>query len=209
MKQGARFLFRPGTFFNQLQWSSHHWLILLAFTIIASVETHVGKSHVYYQVFADILVGKWGIPWNTALWLVTSLKIVVLLAGVFLLSSVVWVIGNLFGRHTSKRVLFRRLAVVFTVLLSAYTLSNLGSLSETLPLVASFLYVWSAALGFFAVREQFALTSPEALVLSVFAWLMVVSSWHFSRHAMEDIARVHLNETAAARPALTTHSRIR
>lgn len=189
MRQGTRFLFRPGTFFNQLQFSSHHWFILLAFAVVASLETHVGRSHVYYQIFANLLVAKYQIPWSTALWIVTSVKLVVFLFGAFVLSTAVWLVGSLFGRRTSKRVLFRRLSIVFTVLMSAYTISHLTSYHPSMPLISSFLYGWGALLGFFAIREQFALTTAKSLVLSVFGWLMVLSSWHYSREAMERYAR--------------------
>lgn len=199
MKQGIRLLVKPGTFFNQLQWSTHHWFILIAFLMIASIETHVGKSHLSYQVFADVMSARFAISWNEAIWVVTSLKLAFMLAGSFLLASFIWMVGNIFGRRTSKRVLFRRLSVVFTVLLAGYTLEHLSATHPDLGFVAMALYVWGSALGYFALKEQFALNHLETAVLGAFAMLVVVSSWHFANHAMESAAKIQSNELAAVK----------
>lgn len=201
MRQGIRLLVKPGTFFNQLQWSTHHWFILISFLMIASIETHVGKQHYFYQVFADVVSARFGISWAQAIWVVTSLKLAFMLAGSFLLASFIWMVGNIFGRRTSKRVLFRRLSVVFTVLLAGYTLEHLGTTHPDLNLVALALYGWGAALGYFALREQFALNHLETAVLGAFAMLTVVSSWHFANHAMETAARAQMG-SLAKRPAI-------
>lgn len=196
MKQGVRLLVKPGTFFNQLQFSTHHWIILVAFMILASVETHLGKQHYFYQVFADAAVAKFGISWSQAIWLVTSLKLAFMLVATFGLATFIWLVGNIFGRRTSKRVLFRRLAVVFTVMLAGYTTQHLAGSSETYGLLSLGFYAWGLILGFFAIREQFALNYVEALVLGTFALLVVVSSWHFSNHVMETAARTQILELA-------------
>ncbi len=125
MKQGLRIFVKPGTFFNQLQWSSHHWLIMVAFLGIAAIETQVGRSHALYHNYALLLTGRLGLSLDAALWTITFAKLITMVVGAFAMSSVIWVIGSLFGRRTSRRVLFRRLSVVFTVLLGAYTAQHL------------------------------------------------------------------------------------
>ena len=200
MKQGVRLLVKPGTFCNQLQRSTHHWIILIAFMIVASLETHLGQQHYFYQIFADVLSARFGITWNQAIWAVTSLKLAFMLAGSFILASFIWVVGNLFGRRTSKRVLFRRLAVVFTVLLAAYTAQHAGLNNEPYALLSMGLYAWGLILGYFAIREQFALNHLETVVLGLFALLVVVSSFHFSNHVMETAARTQILEVAKRPP---------
>ncbi len=208
VKQGVRLLIKPGTFFNQLQWSTHHWIILIAFMIVASLETHLGKSHYFYQVFADSLTSRTGMSWNQAIWLVTSIKLAVMVAGSFVLASFVWLVGNMFGRRTSKRVLFRRLAVVFTVLLAGYTLQHVAKTDENLQLFAYGLYIWGLILGYFAIREQFNLNHLETMVLGIFALLAVTSSWHYANHFMERAARQELVQLVK-KQAPAIHNRFR
>jgi len=203
VKQGVRLLVKPGTFFNQLQFSTHHWIILIAFMVIASLETHLGRQHYFYQIFADQVSANFGLTWNQAIWVVTSIKLAFMLVGSFALASFIWIVGNLFGRRTSKRVLFRRLSVVFTVFLGAYTAQHLALGNENFTLMAMGLYAWGLILGYFAIREQFALNHLETLVLGLFALLVVVSSWHFSNHAMEMAARTQIQEIAVKKPAPT------
>lgn len=195
-----RLFVKPGTFFNQLQWSTHHWIILIGFMIIASLETHIGKSHYYYQVFADVLSARTGLGWNQAIWVVTSIKMAIMIAGSFVLASFIWLVGNLFGRRTSKRVLFRRLAVVFTVLLAGYTLQHAPDTTQLAELGSYGLYLWGLVLGYFAIREQFALNHLETLVLGSFAFLVVTTSWHYANHFMESAARAEM-QSLAKRPA--------
>ncbi len=204
MKQGMRFLVRPGTFFNQLQWSTHHWIILLSFLVIAAIETHVGRQQAFYQVFADLVVERTGMSWDFSMWLVTVAKLTVMLCGAFSVASAVWFVGNLFGRRTSKRVLFRRLAVVFTVLLAAYTAQHLVDPIPFFVMAAPVLYAWALILAYFAIREQFALNHVETLVMGLFALLLVSSSWHVSNHVMETAARQALVELAKK---TSTHNR--
>ena len=203
MKQGIRFFVRPGTFINQLQWSTHHWVILTSFLIISAIETHVGRSHAYYQVFADYLSLRAGIGWDFSLWIVTFLKLSFMLVGTFVLASCIWFVGNLFGRRTSKRVLFRRLAIVVTVLLGAYTAQHFVEPFPILAIASPALYLWALVLAYFALREQFALNHVETLVMGLFALLLVSSSWHFVNHVMESAARgalVELAKKPGARP---------
>ena len=61
MKQAGRFFLRPNVFFNQLQWSSSHWFILVAFFLISAVETHVGKYSDLYLHFTHLLQTKYGL----------------------------------------------------------------------------------------------------------------------------------------------------
>ena len=208
MKQLFRFLFRPGTFFGQLQWSTHHWLILLAFLGMASVETHVGRQHLYYQVFADMVSARTGLSWEMSVWLVTFAKLVAFLAGAFALSSVLWVIGNLFGRRTSKRVLFRRMAIVFTVLLTAYTSHFFSPVYPIMEVLSWAFYVWGALLSFYAVKEQFALGSLEALVMSALAFLLISSAWQYSGRVMESAARARWQDLARGAHGTPPFSRV-
>ncbi len=192
MRQGLRFFIRPGTFINQLQWSSHHWFILLGFLIISAIESHVGRNQFYYDLYTTLVSRRLGITWDQALWLVTALKLGAMLVGSLFIAAAVWVAGNLFGRRTSHRVLFRRLAVVFTVLLAGYTVQQSGLTHPAIPFVTIALYFWGAVFGYFALREQFALSHLEALALGLFALLLLSTTWHYSNHFMRDFAKSQL-----------------
>ena len=194
MKQGLRLVVRPGAFFNQLQWSTHHWLIMLAFLVIASIETHVGRQHLYFQVYAEMLTARFGLSYNMAIWVVTSVKMALMVAGTFALATAIWIVGNIFGRRTSKRVLFRRMAVVFTVLLAGYTANHLVNVYPVASIASIALYLWGVVLGYFAIREQFALNHVETIVIGAFALLMVSTSWHYSNQYMETTAKRHMVE---------------
>lgn len=207
MNQGMRFLVRPGTFINQLQWSTHHWLILFLFLTIAAVETHIGPNQGHYQIFAQYFSAKFRIPYEWGMWVVTFLKLSAFLMGSLMITSFLWFVGNLFGRHTSKRVLFRRLTIVFTVLLGGYTLLNWAGASPDLIYVAYALFGWGSLLGYFALREQFALSHMETLVLSLFGFLLISSSWYYSNQLMASHAR-QLNREMANKSS-GYHLRIR
>ena len=188
MKQGFRFFLRPWTFFNQLQWSTHHWFILLGFLVIAAVETQVGKHHRLYITLAGLLQHRFGIGLDFALWMVTAVKLFCLLAGAYFVSHLVWLVGNMVGTKNSKRVLFRRLAVVFTVLLAGYTAQYFAPTFPIASFVSVVLFIWGLGLGYFAIREQFGLSNLETLVVGFFALLLISSSWHYSNHFMASVA---------------------
>jgi hypothetical protein len=63
------------------------------------------------------------------------------------------------------------------------------------------LYVWGLVLGYFALREQFELNHLETVVLGLFALLLVTSSWHFSNHVLERVARETVRPTNHTEPA--------
>ena len=194
MKQGMRILVSPGAFFNQLQWSRHHWFNLLAFLFVSAVEAHVGRQHALYQVYATFLSQNIGLNFDIALWLVVASKLFFMLAGSLIAATSIWFVGNMVGEKNSRRVLFRRLSVVFTVLLTAYTAHHLENLYEWMGTLSIFLYFWSALLGYFAIREQFLLTHIETAFVGGFAVLLVLSSWHLSNRFFETTAKKTLQE---------------
>lgn len=202
MRQGMRLLTKPATFFNQLQWSTHHWIILVAFLGLATIETQVGRNQALYQAWALLLERRLGLSLDAALWVVTAFRLAILIAGSVAVSTVIWFVGHLFGRRTSKRVLFRRLAVVFTVLLAGYTASHLTGAYPALAFVSLVMYLWGLVLGYFAIREQFALNHLETVVVGLFALLLVSSSWHFSNHVIEKAARGQVAVKATPGPVV-------
>lgn len=189
MKQGLRIFVRPGTFFNQLQWSSQHWILLTTFLGVATVETLFGKHKPLYYEFAASLGHTLGLGFTQALWLILFGKLCGLLFGAYLIISFIWFVGNLLGERNSKRVLFRRLAVVFTVFLLAYTAQHLSITWPLLSFASLCLYLWGLVLGYYAIREQFGLNTVETVVVAAFALLLVTSSLHFSSHLVEQLAQ--------------------
>jgi len=195
VRQGFRLLARPGEFFNQLQWSTRHWVILSAFLGLAAIEAHVGRQQELYRAFATLLQSRAGLGLDTALWIVTAIRLATLVAGAWAVSSVIWLVGNFFGRRTSHRVLFRRLAVVFTVFLAGYTAQHFADAIPALAVVQIAMYLWAVVLGYFAIREQFALNHLETVVVGLFAVLLVTSTWHFTNHVAESAARTEMART--------------
>jgi hypothetical protein len=192
VKQGIRFILKPKTFFNQLQWSRNHWLILVSFLVLATVETQVGRHSHVYEAYAFYLQNRFGFSLNFALWLLMAAKLVFMLAGSFAIATVVWVVGSVVGQKNSKRVLYRRLAVVFTVVLAGFTANHLADRYNALNLVALALYLWGLVLGYIAIREQFDLGHLETSIVAIFAILMVTTTWHFSNHVFEATVRDQL-----------------
>ncbi|MEZ4750621.1 MAG: hypothetical protein R3B54_08330 [Bdellovibrionota bacterium] len=107
-------------------------------------------------------------------------------------------VGNVIGKKGSKRVLLRRLAIVFTVFLAAASVQNLSFSQPWFILLSAALYVWATVLGFYAIREQFSLNSLETAIVSVLAALVVSASLHVTDHAAKLVAGVESD-----RPAIT------
>ena len=210
MKQGARLFLKPQEFFNQLQWSTHHWLILLTFLVVSGVEAHLGTQSALYRWLAQSLTTQTGISLELTLWLVVSAKLAVILTASYLSAYFIWIIGSIIGEKNSQRVLFRRLAVVFTVTLAAYTSQYLRPLYPWMETLSFFLYTWGLLLGYFAIREQFALSHFETSVVGVFAIVLITFSWIGTNRLMLEAANKYDQEIAKiskARP--TSNSQLR
>jgi len=185
VKQGIRLLAKPGAFFNQMQWSTHHWVILTTYLGFAWAETTAGRHLPLYRMVAQFLERTFGLSEDVSLWIVIAAKLSLLAAGTVGITTLVWFIGTLFGRSTSQRVLFRRLAIVFSVFLAGYTAHHLGNVYPMMAFASLTLFLWGLLLGYFAIREQFSLTHLESVVVGVFAMLVVVTGWHFSVQTLE------------------------
>lgn len=188
MKQTFRLLVRPGQFINQLQWSTHHGLLILAFALVALVETQVGRQQALFQALADAVEHSTGLSplWSTGI--VAAARLVLLLTGAFLVAQLAWFVGNFFGRRSSRRVLFRRLSVVFTVLLAGYVAQQLMGADPRWVFVVIGAYLWSAILAYYAFREQFALSHIETMVVGALCLLAIATGWHYSRQATDFLA---------------------
>ena len=181
---------------NQLQWSRHHWFILLAFLMITGIEAHVGKQQGLYSAYAQILSTQLGLSWDLGLWIVVCAKLALVLFGAMVVASAVWFVGNFLGVNSSQRVLFRRLSVVFTLAMAAYTATHLISLYPWMETASLFLNMWAVLLGYFAIREQFELNHLETAFVGVFTALMVLCSWHYSNRVFEKSAQQYLTQLA-------------
>ncbi len=196
MKQGIRLFTKPATFMNQLQWSTHHWLILTSFLALATVETLLGRSRAFYSEVATMLQTTLGLSENLSYGALIGGKLALMVGGAYLVSLVVWFAGSLFGKQTSQRVLFRRLAIVFTFLLSGYLLQNAFTQYPLLFAAGYFFYLWGLVLGYFSIREHFGLNTVESMAVGMFALLLVSSAWHYSTHFFDSYVKVQWAETA-------------
>lgn len=208
MKQGIRFVTKPGQFFNQLQWSSNHWWIIAAFFALATVETQIGRHHHLYSAFASVLTAKFGLNHTLSLWMIMATRLAMLLLGAVLISTLIYLVGAVIGRANSRRVLFRRLAVVFTVFLAGLTANHFGAEFEWARWVSWALCGWSLFLGYIAIRAQFELSHLETVMVSLFALLLVSTTWQFSNRAFETAVTAQMHELAA-KPAKTPLHRVR
>jgi hypothetical protein len=127
----------------------------------------------------------------------------------YLSAFFIWIIGSLIGERNSQRVLFRRLAIVFTVLLSAYTAQHLKPLYPWMETVSFFLYTWGLLLGYFAIREQFNLSHFETSVVGVFAIILVIASWMGTNRLMIEAANRYQSELAKVNSIKATKQNIR
>ncbi len=184
LKQGIRFIVKPQTFFNQLQWSRNHWMIMLSFLGLALVETQVGRQHQLYSAFASFLQYQWGVSSAVAVWVVMAARLSFMLVGAMAISSIIYLVGSLIGQSNSRRVLFRRLAVVFTVFLAGFIAQHFGDTKPNLAFVSLALYAWGLFLGYIAIREQFSLNHLQTSVILAFAALLVTSTWQLSNRAI-------------------------
>lgn len=205
VRQGVRFFVKPNTFVNQLQWSSHHTWLMLAFLIVAGVEAHIGRNHLVIESFAEALSFRLGIGRELAMWLMVSAKLICTIIGAFLITVLVWFVGSIMGRSSSQRVLFRRLSIVFTLVLTAHTARHLTHLYPWMDTASLFVFFWAGLLGFFSLREQFRIGFVETAFLSGVTALLVVSSWHYSNRYLEANAG-HITQQIAYRaiPLLPT-----
>lgn len=185
MRQGVRFFVKPNTFVNQLQWSSHHTWLMIAFLLVAGVEAHIGRNHLLIENFADALSFRLGVGKDLAMWLMVSFKLICTVAAAFLITLAVWCVGSFIGHSSSQRVLFRRLSIVFTLVLTAHTARHLTHLYPWMETASLFGFFWAALLGFFSLREQFKVGFLETAFLGGFTALLVVSTWHYSNRFLE------------------------
>jgi len=167
---------------------------------IATLEAQVGKQNLLYHSYATYLQHQWGVGLNIALWLIVAAKLAFVLAGAFAISSVVYLVGSIVGKPNSRRVLYRRLAVVFTVLLAGYTVAHFSTTHEVALYVSYALYAWGMLLGYIALRAQFELSHLETSIVAVFALLMVGATWQFSNVFFDDSVRSQM-QSLTKRPA--------
>lgn len=199
VKNSYRMIAKPGTFIGQLQWSKHHWVILFTFLTLVGVDTLVGAEQAQYQHYAAVLSQTLGLGFDLSLFVIMGTKMALVLAGAFVLASGIWLLGNRLGRRTSKRVLFRRLAVVFTVLIGANLLPQLGW-GEWTILTSWALAGWGIVLAYHAVKEQFALRPLEAGLVGAMALLLALSAWHYADQGVDFLVKKQVHQIAKPGP---------
>lgn len=184
MGQVNRFFLKPRAFVNQLQWSRNHWGLLGLFLALASLESFLGPQYSLHRAIAWRISQTLHVQLELAivLWALGRALLVATLAGtvVFALS----VVGGFVGRPSSSRVLLRRLAVVFTVILAGSMLERLAFVDPALVTVGWVAIGWGLMLGFLALREQFQVAALRASVLMAFAVFLSCMLWKVSEDSM-------------------------
>jgi hypothetical protein len=165
---------------NQLQWSTHHWHILTAFLILATIETFSGTHQAFYQGYALLIQKQFSLSFDNALGIVVGTKLVLMLSGALAFSYLIWFVGGIMGKRTSKRVLLRRMTAALTFFLAGYVCSNFAVQTPVFEWVSYGLYAWGLILGYFSVREHFGLNTFETAVIGAFGLFVIISTWHFS-----------------------------
>jgi len=196
MKQTSRFFLAPTTFINQLQWSRHHWFLILAFGIALMAETYFGRYGEWFAHYGNIFQYEFGIGESGAIALLTALKLTFMIAGLYLLTTILWFVGNFIGStETSKRVLFRRLAVVATVFTLGYTAGHLVTEIPEMAYAALGMYIWGGYIAFIAYQEQFNLSLVEAALFCVLSIVMVKATWVYSQQQITQVAKSYYTST--------------
>jgi branched-subunit amino acid transport protein AzlD len=194
LKQVFRFFFNPAAFVNQLQWSKNHGLILLSFLAVAFVESQVGAGRVVNHQLSLLVCQLTGLARDHSFFLVVAARIALLFFGALSLAETIWRIGVTLGQNTSRRVLDRRIAVVLTVMLGAYTLNSMQF--ENAQFAALALFAWGSMLCCFTLREQFSLSVFQAAVLGATAVFLVAVSWKVSDSVVQESASFALSQSA-------------
>ncbi len=194
MKQAIRLFLYPRIFFNQLQWSKNHVAILFSFLVITLIETQVSKDLMLYAGLVSPLVTQWHLSEDSAIWAITALRTALMVASFISLVESLWFIGSLLGKEVSrsqqknsKRVFYRRMAVVSTIFLAGHTAYSLLYVHTTFCVIGILLYLWSLRLGYFAMQEQFQLHFKQLLVLGVVSMVIFLNSVYMVRSALQYI----------------------
>ena len=193
MKQAIRLMTHPKIFFNQLQWSKNHLAILFSFLVITIIQTEVGKDLQLYSALIQPLMGQLNLSEEIATWLVTLLRIFLMIASFIGVVESLWLIGTLFTKQdpkhlsiqqNSKRVFYRRTAIVATIFLAGHTAHTLLYVHQGFGLIGILFYVWSMRLGYYAMQEQFHLKMKQLFLLALISLVIFLNSAYLSRTAL-------------------------
>ncbi len=195
MKQPIRLLIKPTTFMNQLQWSRWHWLIISIFLGLGVIETFVGGNIKFYEIISLKISSFLGLSIDASFIFLLMIKLFIMLFVLFLISYIIWLIGGLFSNKASLRVLIRRFATAFSILLIGYILQFFFPGKATVVLKYIF-YFWGLILCFMLVKEQFNLAIIESLIVGCLAIIIAISTWYFSNAGIRKILNSHLHNQA-------------
>ena len=169
MRQWMRLFIRPWTFFNQLQWSQHHYRILFFFFVLSWIQGMVYGYERWSLLATRYAASFLGIKAEFAFVGVLFFRSAVMVLGLWGISWVAFFLGSFIGERGSFRVLFRRLAIVFSIYLVALIVEKsswVGS-SELRYWLGMGFRLWSLVLGFFALYEHFHLEWASALLVMI------------------------------------------
>jgi len=183
-------------------------MILVSFLALALVETLVGKQHQLYSAFATFLQYRLGVGASAAIWLVMASRLAIMLGGSLAITSIIYLVGSIVGRPNSRRVLFRRLSVVFTVFLAGFIAQHYTSTISIASMVSLALYAWGIFLGYLAIREQFEMNHLQTSIVLAFAVLLVTSTWQLSNRAVT-MALQNQMHSLATRPSEHTQEQFK
>lgn len=193
MKQPVRLIARPATFMNQLQWSRRHWFIISLFLGLGVIETFVGRNIKSYEFIANRIQLIFGFREDISFIFLLVIKLFLMLFILFFISYFIWLVGGFFNHRASLRVLIRRFATAFSILLLGYIIPFLLPGTFILLLKYGF-YFWGITLSFFLVKEQFNLTFIESFVVGCLSVLIAISIWHFSNIGLSKIYKLKINK---------------
>lgn len=200
LKQVFRFFFSPAIFVNQLQWSTNHAWILVAYLGLTIVESQVGYGRALNAQAAWLLSSHSGIARDQALFLVMVARIAFFFIGALSLAETVWWLGVRLGRSTSKRVLQRRVAVVLAFMLTGYTL--MGALGADWQWAVWAVFAWGLMISYLTMREQFALGPVTAALLAVITISSAVLSWQVTDRVAQTAASYAIADQVAKTKAV-------
>ncbi len=203
MRQFVRFFTSPAVFVNQLQWSRNHGWILLTFLLLAVAESQIASTRALNVQLSWLLSVETGWGRDQALFAVMAARIAALLLGSIVLTELFWLVGSQLGKSNSKRVLQRRMAVVFTFLLASYVLTTV--LPSDQQYIAAILFGWGGLLSYVTFREHFGLNRMVALLVGLVAVASIAWSWQSAERYVSVTASKAISEKVSKSHSARSH----
>jgi len=196
MEKPSWFFLSPKRFINQLQWSSNHsWILGLFFTLSAVAFYFDFTIDPFYVRFVRWYSVAYDLPQMLVSVLLFAFRLSYLAVVLYGTTVLLWLVGRTLSRVSSQRVLLRRLAFSFGLVLLALSLNQWSHQYTELFWVSVTLFAWSVFYVVLTVREQFHGPWLETVLVSLVALLLLGGGLHIHETIL-DKASAHAQAVA-------------